>query len=304
MTKLLRYGQLALCLVLGIGISMSADVGQAETKALKIAYEEWSSEVAAAYLLKAVLKEKLGFRVQLTRMGITETYEALAAGSQDAMIGAWLPSQKPYYDQFKGQFDDLGPNLENARLGLVVPNVTSRRQFAESGMSTEPYITINSISALNDHIDQFEGKIIGIETDSGMMKTMRERLIPAYGLEQYELIPGSEVSMLAELANAIKHKRWIVVLGWTPHWKFGRWSLKFLDDPKNIWGSEAKIHTMTRKGLIDEIPAEVFKVLDNFYWTPEQMEQLLLWNEMGGHPYDNALRWMNYNKAHVNSWLE
>lgn len=305
MTKLIRYGKIVLCLALGMSIIMSADIGRAQSNPLNIAYEDWSSEVAAAYLLKAVLKEKLGFsQVRLTRMGITETYEAMAAGSQDVMIGAWLPSQKPYYDKYQGQFEDLGPNLENARLGLVVPNVTSRRQFAESGLSTAPYITVDSIAELKDHIDDFEGRIIGIESDSGMMKTMRERLIPAYGLEQYELIPGSEVSMLAELANAIKHKRWIVVLGWTPHWKFGRWSLKFLDDPQNIWGQAANIHTLTKNGLKDEISAEVFKVLDNFYWTPAQMERLLLWNEMGGHPYDNALRWIKSNPQIVDSWTK
>ena len=303
-TKLFRYAQSVVCLALCLGIIMGADTGQAETREVKIVYEDWSSEVAAAYLLKAVLKERLGFSSRLVRLGITETYEALAAGKQDVMIGAWLPSQKPYYERFKGQFEDLGPNLENARLGLVVPNVTSRRQFAESGISTDPYMTINSIEDLRDHIDQFEGRIIGIETDSGMMKTMRERLIPAYGLEQFELIPGSEVSMLAELGNAIKHRRWIVLLGWTPHWKFGRWSLKFLDDPKKIWGGEAKIHTLTRKGLKADLPEAVFRLLDNFYWTPAQMERLLLWNEMGGHPYDNALRWMRGNSKAVDEWLK
>jgi glycine betaine/proline transport system substrate-binding protein len=292
------------CLMLALLFFFVAEPAQSESKSLKIAYEDWSSEIAAAYVIKAVLKERLGFRTTLTRMGLTDTYEALADGSQDAMIGAWLPSQKPYYDRFQGQFEDLGPNLEGGRLGLVIPNVTTKRQFAESGLSTAHHITVDSIAQLKDHVDAFEGRIIGIETDSGMMRTMRDRLIPAYGLEAYELISGTEVSMVAELSNAIKHNRWIVVLGWQPHWKFSRWSLKFLDDPKGIWGETARIHTLVRKGLKEDLPQDVFKLLDQFYWTTEQLDQLMLWNEMGGDPYTNARRWVRVHADLVDAWLK
>ncbi|MDJ0780911.1 MAG: glycine betaine ABC transporter substrate-binding protein [Desulfosarcinaceae bacterium] len=292
------------CLILALLFCLAAAPAQAQSQSLKIAYEDWSSEIAAAYVIKAVLKERLKYQVTLTRMGLTETYEALADGSQDAMIGAWLPSQKPYYERFQGQFEDLGPNLENARLGLVVPNIATKRQLAENAMSTGHNITIDSIGQLKDHVDAFEGRIIGIETDSGMMRTMRDRLIPAYGLEAFELIPGTEVSMLAELANAIKHNRWIVVLGWEPSWKFTRWSLKFLDDPKGIWGGPASIHTITRNGLKADLPPAVFKLLDQFYWTPDQLGSLLLWNEMGGDPYSNARRWMRAHKDLVDAWLK
>jgi glycine betaine/proline transport system substrate-binding protein len=43
--------------------------------------------------------------------------------------------------------------------------------------------------------------------------------------------------------------------------------------------------------------------LDNFNWSPEEMEQLLLWNEMEGNPYDNAKRWMRSNPQRVEAWL-
>jgi glycine betaine/proline transport system substrate-binding protein len=183
-----------------------------------------------------------------------------------------------------------------------VPQVSSTWLLAQDGQHTEPYMEIDSIEEIKDHYDDFNGKIIGIESDSGMMTIMREKLIPAYGLEDFELIPGTEVSMTAELANAIKKRKWIVVLGWTPHWKFGRWKLKFLEDPKNVWGSEESIHTLTRKGLKEDMP-DVYKFLDNFNWSPEEMEQLLLWNEMGGNPYDNAKRWMRSNPQRVEAWL-
>jgi glycine betaine/proline transport system substrate-binding protein len=275
----------------------------AEQKTVRIAYEEWSSEIASTNLVKAVIRERLGHRCIIKRLSVTAMYEAVTNKTQDAMLAAWLPGQQTYYEKYKGGFVDLGPNLEGGKLGLVVPQVSSTWLLAQDGQHTEPYMKIDSIEELNDHYDDFSGKIIGIESDSGMMTIMREKLIPAYGLEDFELIPGTEVSMTAELANAIKKRKWIVVLGWTPHWMFGRWRLKFLEDPKNIWGAEENIHTLMRKGLKEDMP-DVYQFLDNFKWTPEEMEQLLLWNEMGGNPYDNAKRWMRSNPKSVEAWLK
>ncbi len=275
----------------------------AEKKTITIGLEDWSSEIASSNVVKAVLQKKLGVKCILKRMSVTDQYEAVSDGRIDAIVGSWQPAQQKYLDRHKGQYEDLGPNLKSARLGLVVPQVSSTWLLAQDGQTTEPYMVIDSIEEINDHYDDLEGKIIGIEEDSGMMTVMREKLIPAYGLDDFELVAGNETTMTAQLADAIKKKKWIVVLGWTPHWKFGRWNLKFLKDPKNIWGQTARIHTLVRTGLKEEMP-DVHDFLDSFRWTTKEMEQLLIWNEMKDTPYDNALRWMNYNKERVSTWVE
>ena len=303
MKKIWLQSPIVLLFALTIFAIWPVTLVSAEKKIVKIAYEEWSSEIASTNLVKAGIRDKLGYKCIIKRLSVTDMYAAISNGAQDAMLAAWLPGQTTYYEKYKGGFIDLGPNLEGGRLGLVVPQVSSTWLLAQDGQSTEPYMKIDSIEQIKDHYDEFNGKIIGIESDSGMMTIMREKLIPAYGLDDFELIPGTEVSMTAELASAIKKRKWIVVLGWTPHWKFGRWKLKFLDDPKNIWGSGESIHTLARKGLKGDLP-DVYKFLDNFYWKPEEMEQLLLWNEMGGDPYDNAKRWIRSNPKRVESWLK
>ncbi len=303
MKKIGLHSPVVILLAFAVFIVWSNMPAYAEKKTVRIAFEEWSSEIASTNLVKAVIREKLGHKCIIKRLSVTDMYEAIGNKTQDAMLAAWLPGQTTYYEKYKGSFVDLGPNLEGGRLGLVVPQVSSTWLVAQDGQTTEPYMKIDSIEELNDHYDEFGGKIIGIETDSGMMTIMREKLIPAYGLEDFELIPGTEVSMTAELANAIKKRKWIVVLGWTPHWKFGRWKLKFLEDPKKIWGSAENIHTLVRKGLKEDMP-DVYKFLDSFTWKPEEMEQLLLWNEMGGNPYDNAKRWMRSNPKRVEAWLK
>ena len=303
MKKIWLHRPIVLLLALAVFAAWSTTPAYAEKKTVKIAYEDWSSEIASTNLVKAVIKEKLGHKCIIKRLSVTDQYESVSNGSWDAIVGSWLPLQNSYYEKNKGKFVDLGPNLEGARTGLVVPVVSSTWLQAQDGQHTEPYMKIDSIEEIKDHYDEFQGKIIGIESDSGMMTIMREKLMSAYGLEDFELIPGTEVSMTAELANAIQKRKWIVVLGWTPHWKFGRWALKFLDDPKNMWGGPGKIHTLVRKGLKEDMP-DVYKFLDNFNWKPDDMERLLLWNEMGGNPYDNAKRWMRANPTIVESWLK
>lgn len=55
--------------------------------------------------------------------------------------------------------------------------------------------------------------------------------------------------MTSTLAKAIKDKRPIVVTGWTPHWMFTKFDLKFLEDPKGSFGKAENIHTIVRKDL-------------------------------------------------------
>lgn len=103
-------------------------------------------------------------------------------------------------------------------------------------------------------------------TASGMAAT--ERALDAYGLDDLRLVQGSEREMTEDLAHAIAGGRPIVVTGWQPHWMFGRWSLRFLDDPKKVYGGTGTIHTMVRPGLEIDDPG-VYGVLDRFRWDPD-----------------------------------
>lgn len=277
----------------------------AADKFIRLAYVEWSSEIASANLVMAVLREKLGYECEIMAMTADEMWKAVAEGRADAMVAAWLPgTHGHYYEQVKDRVTDLGPNLEGTRIGLVVPEITVGRQTAASGQRNRPYITVNSIPELRDYAGKFKGKIIGIDPEAGIMKKTREAM-KAYGLTNYRLVQGSEVSMTAELSNAVRKQKWIVVTGWLPHWMFARWKLKFLEDPKGIYGGTEEIHTIVRKGLEEDMP-EAYAFLDSFYWTPEDMGQLMIWiqDDDGLFPYEKAQRYMRYNAEQIQSWLD
>lgn len=275
-----------------------------EKPLVRLAYVEWSSEIASTNLVMTIIREKMGYPCEIISMTADEMWEAVATGEVDAMVAAWLPgTHGHYYEQYKDQIEDLGPNLVGTQTGLVVPQVAPGRQTGPTGLQNAPYITVNSIPELKEHADKFRGRIIGIDPEAGIMRQTREAM-EVYGLRNFNLISGSEISMTAELANAIRRLEWIVVTGWIPHWKFARWNLKFLDDPENVFGGREEIHTIVRQGLRDDMPG-IYEFLDNFYWSPEDMEQLMLWIEeqKGVYPEDSARRWMRFHENKVQEWL-
>lgn len=255
---------------------------------VEIVYVNWASERASANVVKTVIEEKLDRECTLLSVSLIAMWQSIAEGDQDGMVAAWLPSlQARYLEKYGSEVVDLGPNLEGTKIGLVVPS----------------YVEIDSIPQLKRRAGEFGGKIIGIDPHAGIMETTKEAM-KAYGLSDFSLVTGSGSTMSTALGNAIEEKRWIVVTGWTPHWKFAKYDLKYLEDPKNIYGDEERIHTIVRRGLQREMP-EVYSFLDRFYWQPADMEEVMLMATDSDTSYlQAARRWVDTHEELVHGWIE
>ncbi|TCP60612.1 ABC transporter permease/substrate binding protein [Baia soyae] len=247
---------------------------------IKLIYVNWVSEEASTYTLKNIL-EKEGFQVKVIRVDAGPMYDAIATGNADAMVAAWLPTTgAQYYDRYKKDLENLGVNLEKTRIGLVVPK----------------YVNINSIGELASQKEQFDQKIIGIDPGSGTMLLAKET-IKQYNLGM-KLLEGSDAAMVAELDRAYKKKKPIVITGWTPHWMFLKYDLKYLDDPKKTFGEPENIYTLVRKGFKEDQP-EAFKLIDQFFWTARDMEEVMLDVANGMSPDQAAKKWIEKHPSQV-----
>jgi glycine betaine/proline transport system substrate-binding protein len=254
---------------------------------VRIAYVEWDCAVASTNVVKAVLQEKLDYDVEILPVAAAAMWQATASGDVDGFVTAWLPvTHADYLKRMGDKVDDLGPITGGARLGWAVPS----------------YVTINSIAELNSVKDKFNGRIIGIDPGAGIMR-VSEDVVEQYGLD-YTLMEGSGATMTAALQSAIKNNEWVAVTAWSPHWMFGKWDLKYLEDPKGVLGGEESIHTVVRSGLKADMP-EVYNFLDNFSWKDaNQLQMVMAWNQEGGTPYENAVRFINENPDQVQGWLQ
>lgn len=292
-----KYGLLVMVLLLSMVLVLAGCGGgtaeepeenpESKKQSVELAYVEWDSEVASTNVVKAVLETKMGYEVDIIPVGAAAMWQAVASGDVDGMVAAWMPTTHGHYlEEVGDSVEDLGVNLTGTRVGLVVPS----------------YVEIDSIAEMNEQADKFSGKIIGIDPGAGLMSAT-ETALEVYGLDNFELIEGSGATMTAALKDALDNDEWVVVTGWTPHWKFAAYDLKYLEDPENVYGGDEFINTIVRTGLAEDMP-EVYAFLDKFEWSADDMAQVMVWNQEGGNPYDNALRWISENEEKVNSWLE
>lgn len=143
-------------------------------------------------------------------------------------------------------------------------------------------------------------KIIGIEPGAGIMTTSHQ-MLEEYGLEKWQLVEGSSAAMVAVLKKAIDKKEPIIVTGWSPHWMFSSFDLKYLEDPKGAFGKAENIHTIVRKGLDQDAPG-AYQILDQFFWETSDMENVMVEIEKGADPADAAEKWIAANPDKVAKW--
>ncbi|KGE20856.1 glycine betaine ABC transporter substrate-binding protein [Paenibacillus wynnii] len=282
-----KSGVIMLLLLMVVAVLAGCSSAEKKDK-VKLAYVAWDSEIASTNVVKEVLESKLGLEVEMLQVDAGPMWAGIADGSADAMVAAWLPgTHASYIEKYGKDIEDLGANLEGTKIGLAVPT----------------YMDINSIEDLSNDTTgaTLDHKIIGIEPGAGIMMAS-EKALAEYGLSDYTLVESSSAAMAQELKKAYDNNESIVVTGWTPHWMFANMDLKYLEDPKGVYGGDEQIHTMVRKGLNKDMP-KMYKFMDQFQWTPEDMATVMVAIQGGQSPEEAAKVWVDGNPDKVNEWL-
>ena len=280
--KMRKIKQLLLILLIIVSF-VSCEALKKENQ-IRLAYVNWAEGIAMTHVAKIVLEEQ-GYNVRLLNTDTAPIFASLARGNADAFLDLWMPNtHRDYMSQYGETLEILGDNFSDASIGLTVPS----------------YVDINSIEELNEYKQKFKGEIIGIDAGSATMQ-ITAQVIKEYNLD-FQLLTSSSAGMTASLERAIRNGDWVVVTGWTPHWKFARYDLKMLDDPKKMYGESESVQTVTRKGFKDEYPF-VAQFLKNMHYTNEQIGELMGMVEDSKLDELGALEWVEANRELVNSWI-
>lgn len=262
-----------------------------EARPIRIGWTAWSDAEIVTRLVKRILEERMGYEVKLTMADIGIQYQGVANGDLDAMFMAWLPvTHRPYWKKFAGKVVNLGPLYTRAKLGWVVPDYV-------------PADVLGSITDLRkaDVRQRLDGRIQGIDPGSGLMQAS-EKAMKVYDLSDYELVSASGAAMTAALGRAIRRHQWIVVTGWSPHWMFARWHLRYLDDPKGALGGRERIHALVREGFYQDYPPEVTEMLSRIFIPLDELEAALL--EANEASVDQAVdHYMTEHPDRIRYWV-
>lgn len=261
---------------------------KAET--VNIGWTAWSDAEFITKLAARVIEEHTDYDVQLIQTDIAPQYQGLATGSIDMMLMSWLPgTHEDYMDSVGQDVVNLGILYGYARLGWVVPAYIPEDQLA-------------SISDLkNDEVrERLDGIITGIDPGAGLSRLSQEA-IESYGLDGYELRLSSGAGMAAALQRAINRDEWIVVTGWSPHWKFGAYELRYLDDPEGALGSFERVHALARKGFYQENP-EVALIVSRMYLPLDVLQEAMFYAQENS--YEDAVeRFVSENPEYIEYWV-
>ncbi|CAH0278916.1 MULTISPECIES: glycine betaine ABC transporter substrate-binding protein [unclassified Pseudomonas] len=270
-------------LALGMSSAMAAD-----KPALKIGYVNgWDDSVAVTHVAGEILKTKLGYDVTLQPVEPAIMWQGIARGDLDATLSAWLPATHgEYFEKLKDKVTVLGTNYNGAKIGLIVPD----------------YVEAKTIADLEKYAKDFDGKITGIDAGAGVMRRTEEA-IKEYDLKSIKLMPSSGPAMTTALTRAEKSQKPIVVTGWIPHWMFAQWKLRFLEDPKNVFGEAEHVDTVANPGLEAKAP-EAAAFLKKISWSAEEVGAVMLLIRDGVKPDEAAKQWIAKNPDRVAEWLK
>lgn len=247
-------------------------------KKIALASVNWAESVAMSNLSK-VLLERAGYEVEIKTADVAPVFAAVAGGSADVFMDAWLPvTHRGYLAKYREKICIAGTNYKNARLGFVVPESSGIRSIAE----------------LAAKAGQFNGKVTGIDAGAGIMARAAIAL-KQYGLPM-ELQTSSEAAMLTMLKRKITAGQPVVVTGWSPHYMFSAYKLKFLDDPLQVFGRAEVLQTVANREFMAAHP-ELSRFFASFQLDDAELSSLLATFKAIAQEREAAAVWLRRHPA-------
>ena len=256
---------------------------------LRIGWTAWADAEVVSLMAEKLIESHYEQPVERVMADIGIQYDSVARGKLDLMLMAWLPkTHEKYWQKVSDRVLDLG-TMYSGRIGWVVPDYVPKQR-------------ISSISDLSDPkvANGFNNTVQGIDPGSGLMQAS-EKALNIYDLSDLKLISASGAAMTAVLDRAINDDQWVVVTGWTPHWMFARYKLRFLKDPKSAFGGQEGIHAIARLGLDKDHP-KVVAFLTRFKLSDGELDAMLL--DAQNTSTEKAVN--NYianNKKQIDYWM-
>jgi glycine betaine/proline transport system substrate-binding protein len=285
-----------LTLIMAAVLPMTATAAQA----VRFSVPPWPGIQVKTEVAKQIL-QALGYQTRgaslapyFARLGPVSNIKALSSGEADIFLGVWMPIYKATLDAAlkKGRIAVAGVNLKAARYGIVVPDYVWNAG-------------VHSMADLHQYPDRFGKKIYGIEAGSSSNRVIKKAIKNnIYNLLGWQLVASRTAAMLAQAEHSTSRHEWVAFLGWKPHWMNVEFNLKYLKDPENILGYNARVLTIANKQFLKDNP-NIARFLHQFRVKSQTQAR---WIYQKRYKKANktvvARHWITQHKRAVNHWLQ
>ncbi|QDC02340.1 glycine betaine ABC transporter substrate-binding protein [Mesorhizobium sp. 8] len=278
---------------IGLAVLMAGSVATtafaADGKPVRLGWAAWSDAEFVTKLAARLIQDNLDTKVELVQTDVAPLYQGVSRGDIDAMMMAWLPeTHADYFKRVEAKVDTLGTIYDGAKLGWVVPQYIPESEIA-------------SIEDLKkDEVkEKLGGEVQGIDPGAGLTR-LSEKAIKDYGLD-YKLKISSEAGMLTTVDRDMRSEKWFVATAWSPHWMFGKYKLRYIEDPKGSLGKAEHIDILARKGFKDENP-KVAELLSRMKLPIPELEAAMF--DAQETSYEKAVdKYIKDHPDRVKEWL-
>ena len=284
-----------LVLVMGLtvmGVSAPQAKAAEDTDTIDFGYVQWPGVTVKTHVAMKVA-EYLGYEAEMTSGAQAVVFKGLDSGDLDVFLGNWMPTMKMHFDEYheKGSVHNVRVNLHDVVYRTAVP-----KYVWDAG--------VKSLADLNEHAEKFGKTIYGIEPGNEGNLIIKNAIDDnTYNLGDWNLKPSSTGGMLTTVKRAVNNEEWVAFNGWKPHYMNVMFDLKYLEDPKGIWGEGERVETVARTGFEDENP-NFYKFLEQFKVpAPVQNDWINSYKNEGTDPEVVAEEWIANNLDVVNQWV-
>lgn len=269
---------------------LTASSAMAANAPITIYTDQYAGDEAISRVLRDLIEAHYDTPVELKAVSVGVSFIGTASNKRSMFLAAWLPkTHADYMARVKDKVVNLGTIYDGARLGWVVPSYVPKDQLDSISDLSKPAVA-----------DKLGHRIQGISPGAGEM-VLSHAALKQYGLDDYRLSNASGAAMTAALKRAIDQKQWIVVTGWSPHWMWGRFDLRYLKDPKGALGGAEHVDSIVNPDLVKTEP-EITGLIKRMKFSVDQINTML--GDANQTSYDAAAkRFIDGHPDLIKSWL-
>lgn len=281
-----------LSLILGAFLLLAAGMAMA-APTVRFSTPPWPGVEVETEVVSQIF-EAMGYQTETVPAAPTLGIKSVSTGEVDIVLAVWIPSQKSTLESVmaEGNIAIAGTELDDALYGIVVPDYVW-----EAG--------VHSIADLHKYPEKFGKVIYGINPGSDGNLLVKEAIHNGtYNLKGWRVVPSTTAAMLVQAQRKIRQHEWVAFLGWRPHWMNIAMDIKYLKDPKKIWGGGYRILMIANKEFLKKHP-EIDQFLEQFEVTADtQSTWIYKYSFKHIDKSKVATHWISHHMDQVRSWLE
>ncbi|MCC6457238.1 MAG: hypothetical protein IT328_19950 [Caldilineaceae bacterium] len=297
------------------GSSSGGSSNSNDKPVIKLVENPWSASALNVAVARILLEEQLGYPVEVTTLGESVQWPAIAAGEQHASLEVWPSGHADNIAEYidnQGLVENGGPLGPVGKIGWYIPSylLEDHPEFATwEGLATPEAAALFSTAETGT-----KGQFL---TGDPSWTQYEDDIIANLGLDFQIVTAGSEEALLAALDAAYSRKDPLLFYFWTPHSIHAKYALSEVKLPPysdecyaqaESGGIDCDYPTdelfkIFWSGLADAAP-DAYTLLKNINYTTDDQISMIAAVELDGKSVDDAAReWLDVSEVRWKEWL-